>query len=275
MIRWIPLFLAVLVLSIATNATLVPDSQGAARKPPAKPSGRVTAGPVTVESSADPIQFQFDGVDATDSASVKFRGGAKRQNGGVPRARITIDSTRRNRHSITRDELRDIPVDDLGTTTIAPFPDPRDPRADASERQRLLDVPKEGGTTIAPLPAPEMTPRSSVRRRIDAESLRDLDVGNLHLRAPAASPITPPRMLPGRAPEYPQAARDAGVQGHVEVRVHVRSDGRVDDATILSGDAQLGRSALDFIRGSRFEPGTMAGKPVDLWIVVPVEFRLP
>lgn len=75
-------------------------------------------------------------------------------------------------------------------------------------------------------------------------------------------------------PKYPASARRRGIKGTVTVRVHVTSDGVVDQAEVVSGleDEACRQAALEAARGLRFLPATLDGKAVDAWFSYPVEF---
>lgn len=76
-------------------------------------------------------------------------------------------------------------------------------------------------------------------------------------------------------PDYPEAARAAGVEGFVRLRVTVAADGTVEDAQILEADfAPFGESALKAVRYWTFLPASRAGRPVRASIVLPIEFVL-
>lgn len=77
-------------------------------------------------------------------------------------------------------------------------------------------------------------------------------------------------------PEYPWAARRAGREGRVVVKVSVRPDGQVAQAEVArsSGHASLDESALETVRRWRFEPAVQAGIPVAGTTTVPITFRL-
>jgi TonB family protein len=55
-------------------------------------------------------------------------------------------------------------------------------------------------------------------------------------------------------PVYPAAAKQAGIQGNVRLRVTINTDGSVSDIQVLSGDPQLAKAALDAVRQSRYSP---------------------
>jgi len=78
-------------------------------------------------------------------------------------------------------------------------------------------------------------------------------------------------------PTYPDEAKKAGTEGKVLVRVSVGPDGKVVVATIAEGDEDcpaLGASAVEAIRQWIFEAGTEDGEPVEMEVMIPVEFKL-
>ena len=77
-------------------------------------------------------------------------------------------------------------------------------------------------------------------------------------------------------PEYPRIARKRGYQGMVILDVQVTRNGKVGDLRVheSSGYPVLDRSATASVKNWLFEPGIKAGKPVDMWVRVPVRFKL-
>jgi periplasmic protein TonB len=77
-------------------------------------------------------------------------------------------------------------------------------------------------------------------------------------------------------PKYPRVARRRGYEGVVLLKVLVDQEGRVDDALVLksSGHNVLDRSALKAVKNWVFKPGTIDGKPMEMWVQVPVRFEL-
>lgn len=76
------------------------------------------------------------------------------------------------------------------------------------------------------------------------------------------------------SPEYPELAREAGIDGTVLVRVLVGEDGFVHHALILESVMGLDDAALQAARAAVFRPALQQERPVAVWIVVPIEFRL-
>jgi TonB family protein len=86
---------------------------------------------------------------------------------------------------------------------------------------------------------------------------------------------TAPRLVRRVQPEYPPAARRAGVQGRVLIRAIVRKDGSVDRAEILQDRAfGLGDAARQAVQRWQFEPATYNGQPIDVYYTVSFDFQL-
>ena len=75
-------------------------------------------------------------------------------------------------------------------------------------------------------------------------------------------------------PEYPDVAREAGIQGSVRLQVVIAEDGTVSDARVLAGEKILADAALAAVRQWRYQPTLLEGKPVKVVTRVKVEFRL-
>lgn len=94
--------------------------------------------------------------------------------------------------------------------------------------------------------------------------------------APGPAVFSAPRLEHKGKPRYPEAARAAGIEGTVIIRVHVLASGEVAAAEVSrsAGYAVLDRAAIDSIRAVRFAPGRRGAEPVAMWVEVPVQFRL-
>lgn len=77
-------------------------------------------------------------------------------------------------------------------------------------------------------------------------------------------------------PEYPRIARKRGYQGIVILDVWVTRNGKVGNLKLhkSSGYPVLDRSAIASVKNWLFKPGIKDGKPVDMWVRVPVRFKL-
>jgi TonB family protein len=91
--------------------------------------------------------------------------------------------------------------------------------------------------------------------------------------------VTPPKMIPKAVvrPEYPEAARKAGIGGEVVLNVEVKADGTVGSVSVRQGipeAPELELSAEEAVRQWRFVPATKDGRPIDVTIAVPIAFSL-
>jgi protein TonB len=77
-------------------------------------------------------------------------------------------------------------------------------------------------------------------------------------------------------PEYPLVARKRGYQGTVVLEVLVNREGKVRELSLSasSGYSVLDEAALTSVKNWLFDPGTRGGEKVDMWVKVPVRFKL-
>jgi periplasmic protein TonB len=75
-------------------------------------------------------------------------------------------------------------------------------------------------------------------------------------------------------PVYPDVARAAQIEGTVIVRVLVGKDGRVRDVIVVEGSEALRDAADRCARTSVWRPALVDGRPVEVWVMMPITFRL-
>lgn len=77
-------------------------------------------------------------------------------------------------------------------------------------------------------------------------------------------------------PQYPYGARERGIEGAVQVRVLVTTDGSVGQIQIL--DSRPNGVFEETVRRTlpqwKFAPGKIEGKPVTAWVVTTIHFTL-
>jgi TonB family protein len=76
------------------------------------------------------------------------------------------------------------------------------------------------------------------------------------------------------APEYPDLAREAGIEGTVVVQVLVGADGRVKGDRVVKSIPALDAAAVAAVEQWKFRPATSGGQRVAVWVAVPVRFSL-
>lgn len=97
----------------------------------------------------------------------------------------------------------------------------------------------------------------------------------LRLVYPPYSAVQPPKLLNNPEAEYTLAARRAGVEGNVLLRVLIGVDGVVQRVNVTRGLPEgLTDQAIQTAYKMKFKPATSNGQPVQYWKAVVVEFRL-
>lgn len=77
-------------------------------------------------------------------------------------------------------------------------------------------------------------------------------------------------------PSYPIIARKRGYQGNVVLEVLVDKRGKVLDLKIFlsSGHSILDKTAISSVRKWLFEPGMRGNDKIEMWVRVPIRFKL-
>jgi TonB family protein len=75
-------------------------------------------------------------------------------------------------------------------------------------------------------------------------------------------------------PVYPEAARQARIEGVVRLHVIITKDGTITQMEVLSGHPLLVQAALDAVRKWVYEPTLLEGKPVEVDTEIAVFFQL-
>ena len=139
---------------------------------------------------------------------------------------------------------------------------------------REKEAPAEAAQSVAPSVAPQVAPQDAVvpasppvgtPRPREADSPKPDDFVEVE-EMPVL--ITPPR------PVYPEEARLHGVEGVVTVRALVSKDGNVPDCIAVDGAALLREAALTAVKAATFKPAQQGGRPVAVWVQIPIRFSL-
>lgn len=75
-------------------------------------------------------------------------------------------------------------------------------------------------------------------------------------------------------PVYPDLAREAGVDGTVQVQALVGKDGKVREVRVTKSIPMLDEAAKNAVKQWVFKPALSNNKPVAVWVAVPVKFSL-
>jgi protein TonB len=75
-------------------------------------------------------------------------------------------------------------------------------------------------------------------------------------------------------PVYPPLAKQARIQGTVELSAIIGKDGRVQDLKVVRGHPLLVHSAMDAVKGWIYRPTMLNGEPVEVSTTIDVNFTL-
>ena len=160
---------------------------------------------------------------------------------------------------------------------MQPQPGRRDPAATAPSVPLL--PPRQWESHVSALALPE--PNAAAGTALSAPEAEEANSAQGEPKTEAASvALTPPSFsaayLRNPPPNYPPAARHAGEQGTVTLRVLVTRAGAASRVIVerSSGSPHLDRAALEAVKAWRFAPARHGADPVESWWVVPIVFRL-
>jgi protein TonB len=86
--------------------------------------------------------------------------------------------------------------------------------------------------------------------------------------------VQEPRKLKSVPPVYPEAAREARIEGVVILEALISPQGRVTDVNVLRGVPLLEEAAVDAVKRWVYSPTLMDGIPVPVLMTVTVRFDL-
>ncbi len=129
-------------------------------------------------------------------------------------------------------------------------------------------------------PVPQSQPQDAARNEDTSENAPGKGSATLATKgdtsAAAGLIMAKPLYRKNPPPQYPRRARRKGYEGIVILEVLVNENGKVEDLKVFksSGYNILDKSALSAVQKWLFEAGTRNGKSTQMWVRVPIRFRL-
>jgi protein TonB len=75
-------------------------------------------------------------------------------------------------------------------------------------------------------------------------------------------------------PNYPPLARQARIQGAVQLQALISKQGTIENLRVISGHPMLSPSAIDAVKQWRYKPYILNGEPVEVETQITVNFTL-
>ena len=86
--------------------------------------------------------------------------------------------------------------------------------------------------------------------------------------------VKPPRAVAQPRPEYPALARQARIEGQVQVDAVLDEQGNVIEMKVVSGPPLLYQAALDALKKWKYQPTYLNDQPIAVQMLVTVTFVL-
>ena len=86
--------------------------------------------------------------------------------------------------------------------------------------------------------------------------------------------MRPPKAIIQVRPEYPPLARQARIQGEVQIDAILDEQGNVIDMKVVSGHPLLYQAALDALKKWKYEPTYLNDRPIAIEMIVKISFQL-
>jgi protein TonB len=202
-----------------------------------------------------------------------------------------------------------LPGGELMTFLVAPPPPPPPPAVDIAEIVKKV-IPKEfdAGRLLAPKEIPEeiaiikeedLPPPSSAVAGVVGGVPGGIPggtpggvIGGIISATPLVAPPPPPpkpvtpkrirvggsvqkaRLLNQPRPLYPPLAKQARIQGTVQLEAVIAKDGTIQQLRVVKGHPLLVQSALNAVRQWRYHPTVLNGQPVEVATTIDVIFTL-
>jgi TonB family protein len=87
--------------------------------------------------------------------------------------------------------------------------------------------------------------------------------------------MSPPAMISGPAPEYTPEAVDRGVQGSMEVRCVITTEGHVRACKVVKGLPLMNSAVVQALEKRLYKPALAQGKAVDVYYTFSLRLKLP
>jgi len=132
-------------------------------------------------------------------------------------------------------------------------------------------------------PAPEANAPGALSVAADSKNESIAGLINVSPSVPHAAPqtlrvsqgVSQGLLIKKVAPVYPPQAMHMKIQGAVQLIATISKDGDITNVKVLSGDAILGRAAIEAVKQWKYQPYLLDSQPVDIQTQITINFKLP
>ena len=150
------------------------------------------------------------------------------------------------------------------------FTPPPNQRKAEEPRALLVDPPPSVPGSGAALPSVNI-PDAAVRIAAPPAPVKQPQA---QLALKTGGVLQPPKLIKRVTPEYPPAARAAGIQGVVKFTATIAKDGTIHNVQAVSGSSLLIPAATDAVKKWLYQPTMLDGDPVEVVTQIEVNFAL-
>ena len=136
-------------------------------------------------------------------------------------------------------------------------------------------MPEKAVKTAKVIPVTKEIIAEQVKTPDEREELAEKIPDNINTKAEIVHEAVPLYKI-NPTPKYPMVARKRGYEGIVLLSVLVNKEGLVDNLWVFesSGYKVLDNAAIESVQDWIFEPGMRGIKKVEMWVQIPVGFKL-
>jgi protein TonB len=93
--------------------------------------------------------------------------------------------------------------------------------------------------------------------------------------APKAKPLTGGTLVQRVSPVYPQVAMAQGIEGQVQLKASITTQGVVENIRRISGQPLLVQAGIDAVKHWRYDPFKSDGVPIAGEVTITLNFKIP
>ncbi len=142
-------------------------------------------------------------------------------------------------------------------------------------------VVSQNGQVIFRMPASAPSPAATAEGS-ESPQLSQADLPSAAVQAVATGSVQPvpeefatARLIHRVEPEYPSGAREQHIQGPVVLEAQIGTDGSIQNITVSEGNPILSPAAVAAVKQWKYQPYSVAGRPVQMQARITINFILP